>query len=153
MCRRASHRILLAERQSHIASTADQSARFGTLRRPSSFLDDIILEFAAPRVSLTKEPIIYREFPIPPGVAGDRPGGSVWNSRRRVCPKLHTERNRQPVSAWRRQFACICRKLEHNRLSAQGLIIFRAFQLWRARPLSCVSTTIPGGYKRREAHP
>jgi hypothetical protein len=31
----------------------------------------------------------------------------------------------------------------HNCISAQGLIIFRAFHLWRARPLSCGSTTTP----------
>ena len=31
----------------------------------------------------------------------------------------------------------------HNCFSAQGLIIFRAFHLWRARPLSCGSTTPP----------
>ena len=32
---------------------------------------------------------------------------------------------------------------EHNCFSARGLIIFRAFHLWRARPVSCGSTTPP----------
>jgi hypothetical protein len=53
---------------------------------PATFLRNMILEITAPRICLAAWLTVFPEFPNP-----DRQDVSVSDSRRRVCPKLHTK--------------------------------------------------------------
>ena|ERR1035438_2841003 len=92
-----------------------------------------------------------------PGVSNPNPdqhGGSIYNSRHRVCSKLHTDRNHQPS---RRGGVKPLAFAENRSMIILALKVLPIF--WGLLSVTRKTTVLrfnnfpPDGYKRREAHP